>query len=204
MGTINLLPPELAERRRARQTAASMGIAGLALLVLLGLVFAIQDVRLRSERGRLEDQQAVNADLQRRVAALAEFERLEEQLERRRELVASLTASEVRWSVVLADISIVIPSNVWLSGFTASAQTSTTPRGEVVVGEIQLPGFTFEFRDVARWLTRLDEIEPFSFPYMSLASTTTFLGEDVIQFNTSVRLNDRALRRNQPGAERVP
>lgn len=207
---INLLPPERAEKRRARQITTTIAAAGVALVVLLGLVYGAELVRLQSQKHALDTQQATNASLQSQVSQLSQFQQLETQLQQRSTLLANLTQDEVRWSVVLADISLVIPSDTWLTNFTASetaagaSQPAPGKTGSTPLGTIQLTGTTFSHLDVAKWLTRLAGVDAFTNPYLSLSSKGTIGPQQVVTFNSNVQLSDRALRRNQPGAERQP
>jgi len=205
---INLLPPERAEKRRARQITTTIVAAGVALIVLLGLVYGAEIVRLQSQKHTLETQQATNASLQSQVAQLSQFQQLETQLQQRSALLTNLTQDEVRWSVVLADISLVIPSDTWLTNLTASENAAGTSQpapgtiGSVPLGSIQLTGTTFSHLDVAKWLTRLAGVDAFTNAYLSLSSKSTIGPTQVVTFNSSVQLSDQALRHNQPGAER--
>lgn len=205
---INLLPPELLARRQMRQMMAGLGVAGIALVVLLAVFYGVQDVRLRGERGRLDRQKAANAVLTRRVASLSEFASLQDEVARRSRILEFVTTNEVRWSAVLADVSLVIPSNVWLTGFTGSVQApAPAPKGgpaaagPTTYGQIQFGGLTFQHIDVARWLSKLAEVNEFTNPYLSLSSKAPGAGGQV-QFNSSVLLSEKALRRNQRGAAR--
>jgi len=206
---INLLPPEREERRRARQITTTIVAAGVALLVLLGLVYAAEFVRLNGQKHALETQQATNASLQSQVAQLSQFQQLETQLQGKTTLLNNLTQDEVRWSVILADVSLVIPSDTWLTNFTATVTAAGTQSGPgatsaTPLGTIQLTGTTFSHLDVAKWLTRLAGVDAFTNTYLSLSSKSTIGTTNVVAFNSSVQLSDQALRRNQPGAERQP
>lgn len=205
---INLLPPELQQRRRARQTSTALA-AGIAVLVgLLGIVYIAQEVRLRSERNTLQAQQQRNATLSAQVAELREFEALEQELADKRRLVSDVSAQEVRWSVILADISLVIPSDVWLTSLSGSvtevAAADEQPVEEVAttIGQIQMNGTTFTHPDVARWLTRLASVDALRLAYLSLSAESTIGDVGVVNFNSTVQLSEQALRRNQRGARR--
>jgi len=206
---INLLPPEREERRRARQITTTIVAAGVALLVLLGLVYAAEFVRLNGQKHALETQQATNASLQSQVAQLSQFQQLETQLQGKTTLLNNLTQDEVRWSVILADVSLVIPSDTWLTNFTATVTAAGTQSGPgatgaTPLGTIQLTGTTFSHLDVAKWLTRLAGVDAFTNTYLSLSSKSVIGATNVVEFNSSVQISDQALRRNQPGAERQP
>lgn len=200
---INLLPPELHARRKTRTTFTGLVTAGVVLLVVLGAVYVTQEVRLGGVRSTLAAQQDRNADLRAQVAELSSFRNLESEVEAKEKLIEDLTVREVRWSVLLADISLVIPSDVWLTSLTASVnEASADEDAPSAIGQIALDGTTFEHRDVARWLTQLAKVDAFLFPYISLSARTEIDGTRVVNFNSSVELSEGALRRNQRGAAR--
>jgi Tfp pilus assembly protein PilN len=207
---INLLPPEREERRRARQTTTTIVAAGVALVVLLALVFVAEIIRLNGQKNALVAQQGKNAALQGEIAQLSQFQQLDTQLQQKTTLLKNITQDEVRWSIVLADLSLVIPSDTWLTNFTATqATTSATQSGagaqaSPAIGTIQLTGTTFSHLDVAKWLTRLAGVDAFTNPYLSLSSKGVVSTTVVVNFNSTVDLSDQALRRNQAGAERRP
>lgn len=206
---INLLPPEIAVRRRVRQQTVGATAAAAGLLVVLGLFYMVQVGRLGTERAKLETQQAENQTLQARVATLKEFDALAKEVTAKTKLIDELTASEVRWSIVLADISLVIPSNAWLTNLTASvsagaAGTRPTPGQRVQLGRVDLSGVTFTHVDVAKWLVRLASVDGFTFPYLSLSAKSSIGSTPTVDFTSSVELSEDAFRRNQQGAERVP
>ena len=208
MRQINLLPPVIAERRRARQITLMLGAAGLALVAVLALVFIVQAARLSGERGNLTEQREANSRLQRRVTQLQGFAQLQTTLRTKEQLLGQLTANEVRWSLLLNNISLVIPSDVWLTNFTGSVQppptTPTAPATTGPIGSIQVSGSTFTHLDVARWLSRLSGVEEFLFPYLSLSAKQPSETETLVNFNSSIQLSQDALRRNQPGGRRQP
>ncbi|MGH2725773.1 MAG: PilN domain-containing protein, partial [Actinomycetota bacterium] len=106
---------------------------------------------------------------------------------------------------ILNNISLAIPSEVWLTNFSGSAQAPTTGPGVATgpIGTVQVSGKTFTHLDVARWLTQLSRIDEFLFPYLSLSSKTTTDTETLVDFNSSLELSEKALRRNQPGGARI-
>ena len=210
MRQINLLPSEIAQRRRLRQITLALAAGGLALIALLLIVFLVQTARLAGERGRLEEAKRDNTALQRQVTALQQFADLQETLRNKEQLLGRLTTNEVRWSVLLNDISLVIPSDVWLLNFSGSIQAPAPGAPAVrtgqapALGTIQVTGNTFTHLDVARWLSRLAGVREFVFPYLSLSSEGGEGGQTLVNFNSSVQLSEAALRRNQPGGERAP
>jgi Tfp pilus assembly protein PilN len=206
---INLLPPEREERRRARQITTTIVAGGVALVVLLALVFVAELISLHGQKNTLEAQQAKNATIQEQVSQFSQFQQLEVQLQQKTTLLKTLTRDEVRWSIVLADVSLVIPSDTWLTNLSATQTTTSATQPAAgaqaqVLGTIQLTGTTFSHLDVAKWLTRLAGVDAFTNPYLSLSSKGLIGTTSVVTFNSTTDLSDKAFRRNQPGSERTP
>jgi Tfp pilus assembly protein PilN len=207
MRQINLLPSEIAQRRRAREITLLIAAGGAVLMGLLVLVFLVQTARVAGERGKLEDIRRENAGLQRQVDRLQAFATLQKTLQTKQQLLGQLTRNEVRWSILLNDVSLVIPSDVWLTNFTGSVQTPTGPQPANVnapIGTIALGGSTFTHLDVAKWLSRLSIVREFAFPYLTMSAKGVIGDQPIVSFNSSVELSTSALRRNQPGGERKP
>jgi Tfp pilus assembly protein PilN len=207
MRQINLLPSDIAERRRARQMTLLLAAGLLGLVALLVLVFVLQAARLSGARGELEAQERANSRLERQVNQLQGFAQLQATLRTKEQLLGQLTVNEVRWSLLLNNISLVIPSDVWLTNFSGSVQAAATAPGAATgpVGTIQVSGQTFTHLDVARWLSRLAGVDEFLFPYLSLSSKSdSETTQTLVDFNSSVQLDQDALRRNQPGGLRQP
>lgn len=214
MRQINLLPPELAERRRARRVTRLMMLGSLGLAVLLALVYVAQLTRLSSERSKLEAEQANNAKLRQQVAQLSQFSRLRADLDAKQRLLSTLTVNEVRWSVILSDISRVIPTNAWLTSFTGSVQAPATggaPQPQASpgagIGTVQMAGCTLippdgAHLEVARFLIRIGMPATLTTPFLTLSSKTG--GLCPVQFTANVGLDTGSRRANQPGAARRP
>lgn len=211
MRQINLLPPELAAKRRARQTVGALALGGVALIALLGVFYGAQRARLAGERNTLEVQQRENAQLQREVSQLSQFSRQQQELQTKTTLLQAVTRNEVRWSVVLTEISLVIPIDDWLTTFTGV--TTAGPGGgaapttaTVTSGTIQFGGCTLLHPDgthlnVAQFLVQI--AKPLEFaddPFLTLSSR----GDPScpVQFTASATLTDQARRSAQRGGQR--
>jgi Tfp pilus assembly protein PilN len=213
MRQINLLPPELAARRQLQRVRAGLVVGLVAMVAVLVLTYVVQAARLTGERRTLARQDATNRALQRKVTALEQFAQLQTELRNKRELLVSLTAFEVRWSVLFADISLVIPADVWLTNLTGTVQAPAPGAqrrpGEAAapVGQIQFSGCTLQplegtHLESAQFLIRIGVPREFVAPYLTLSAKGG--PECPVQFNASVNLGELALRSSQRGAERVP
>ena len=205
MRRINLLPPELAAKRRTKKLVGFAAIGGLAVLGLLVILYGAQRARLASARGELQRQERVNAGLQRQVAQLSQFQKQQTDVQTKEKLLLALTRNEVRWSSVLTEVSLVIPTDDWLTNFTGLLQQGVINPGQPI-GTIQASGCTLLPADgthlnVAQFLVQMGK--PLIFaddPFLTLSS----VGSDTcpVQFNAQVQLTDQARRSAQPGGGR--
>ena len=201
---INLLPPEIRQRQRARRLTFVAVAVGVVVLLIVGGVYLLQSMRIEEAREQLAAQEARNAQLRAEIAQLENIRALQLELQQARQLVAELLANEVRWSGVLRDISLVIPGQAWLTGLTGTlaeeqaAGTPTAPlQGQGLVGNITFNGLAFDHRTVALWLSRLGDVRGFVNPWLSSSSKTTVGLTEVVQFNSSIDLSSKALARER-------
>ena len=220
---INLLPPEVGERQRLRRrTFASIGL-GAVLLVLVGGFYFLQVIRLSGVEEDIQAQEAVNADLQRQIDELQDVAALEQEISATRQLLATLLQDRVLWSGILRDISLVIPSELWLDGLTGQIGAAAGVEGEApaatavaeggLVGQISFTGSAFSHREVALWLSRLEDVRGFINPWLASSTkvsseeavaedgtTVTTTGPEIVNFASSVDLSDQALARRSGGS----
>jgi Tfp pilus assembly protein PilN len=202
---MNLLPPEVRQRQRTRRQTAAVIAAGVVVLAGIGALYFLQQLRLVGVNNDLEEQRENNAAIQAQINDLRRFDELQREVQASRTMLQTLLANEILWSGVLRDVSLVIPSDVWLSGLTgdtnesgntqAPATTGTTGTG--LVGQITFNGFSLDHRAVALWLARLDDVRGFANPWLSNAQKTDVGNNQVVQFTSSVDLSQQAVARGR-------
>jgi Tfp pilus assembly protein PilN len=178
MTEVNLLPADLRRRQRTRQlTSAAAGLAALVVLLLL-LVFLYESGRLSTANNHLDEQNATNAQLQSQITDLQRFDQLKGDVDQRQALVDGLLQEQVMWSGVLHDVSMVIPGQVYLTQVSGlitespgSTDTLATPAG--ILGAIQFQGVALDHPDVALWLTRLEQVDGWENPWVTVSQKTT-------------------------------
>lgn len=171
----------------------------IVLLVLAGFYF-VQVFTLQGVEDDIETQQVVNAQLEAEIAALQDIAALEQEIERTRTVLSGLLVDRVLWSGILRDVSLVIPGEVWLNGLSAQlglveAEEGAPVSGTGVVGQISFNGFAFDHRDVALWLSRLEDVRGFINPWLSSSAKTLIGTQDAVTFTSSVDLSEQAVAR---------
>ena len=78
--------------------------------------------------------------------------------------MTELESNEVLWSSALHDLSMVMPSDAFLTSFTGQItlgptgwETQVGPTG--LIGNIQFSGTALDYQNVALWLDRMDEVD---------------------------------------------
>ena len=210
---INLLPPEVGERQKLRRrTLLTIGL-GVVLLALVGGFYFLQVGRLSGVEEDIQAQEDVNADLQRQISELQDIAALELEITSTRDLLSALLQDRVLWSGILRDISLVIPSELWLEGLTGQVGAAAGAEGEAapvteagLVGQISFTGQALSHREVALWLSRLEDVRGFINPWLSSSTKSgetgaeeegeaVVTGPSTVSFASSVDLSDQALAR---------
>ena len=199
---INLLPPEVGQRQQIRRRTLLVVVGGVVVVALILGMYFLQVLRLGRVEEDLAAQEARNADLRTQIAGLQDVTTLEVEISAARDLVASLLADRVLWSGVLRDISLVLPGETWLNGLTGTTGApaaaiegqAAAPAGGLI-GQVSFNGFAFDHRDVALWLSRLEDVRGFINPWLSTSAKTEIGNREVVSFTTSVDLSEQALAR---------
>ena len=172
MRPVNLIPPE---QRRGEQAQLRTGplmyiVIGALALVLIGVALLVTtENRIsdgKAEVATLKREDAVARAKATRLAAYSQFQALAEQ---RIETVRSLADSRFDWERVMRELSLVLPSNVWLTSLTASATPSSAVsggeggasglRGGTAGPALELTGCATGQEGVAGFVTALEDID---------------------------------------------
>lgn len=124
MTLINLLPPEIAEKRKKRQQLVLIS----ALFCVYGMViagiwcyFAMQKRILTAEVKKLDEKIAALAP------DIAEVQRIEadnNEIKRRVGVINGLFKGKFRWVTVMNELSKAMTEDVWLSSFSPGVENS--------------------------------------------------------------------------------
>jgi Tfp pilus assembly protein PilN len=201
MTQVNLLPVEVKQRQRTRRATGLIISGAVAVLALLFLLFVMQSARLGKAQDELAAQQQANANLESQIADLQQYAELKSQVADKQALVAEAMQNNVLWSGALRDISMVIPSDMWLVSMsgTVTTQTGTVSAPGVstapdtgLIGNIQYSGSSFSQPTISQWLKRLTNVDGWVNPWISQSTKGTTGSTTTYQFSGSVDLSTAA------------
>lgn len=213
MRRIDLLPESHLRRRRERRTIGSIIVAGVIVVLLLAVYWVFLNMQVSDEEDRLAEVQTQNAQLEAQIAELQRFADLDAEVQAKKTALATVTSGDVDWPAVFTEVAMVIPGEVWLSSFNASAGTTEgaepaeTETAAVRVskgtpfGRITFTGNSLTMPGVAKWLVRQGTVKDFEAAWLNNAAETKIGDTNVIEFGSTIELNDKAASLRFQGGE---
>lgn len=193
MKRINLLPPEMAQRRLVKRRALSLVVAGALVVALLGTVTFWRFVELGNQTERRDEAQAQVETLEDERDSLREFAELEALVSRKERTLALVMANDVEWSRILTELSMIIPEEAWLTSFGGAAAVPEVQEGQAPVGPsigtVNFSAVTFEFPDVAKWIIRLQGMKSLQNVWVPSASKDALGSRQVVNFTSTAELS---------------
>lgn len=201
MKRINLLPTDIAERRRAARRTYALVLVGVAVVGLLIVVWVLRQAKLNSEEDRLAEAQSQVKILQAQRDELNEFALLEQTVLQKEKTLAAVMVDDVHWSRIITELSMVIPEESWLTAFTgtsaepaaaAQAEAAAQLAGPPALGTLAFEGVTFEFPDVAKWIIRLQGMKSLQNVWVNNAERGEIGSRHVVNFSSSADLSSES------------
>jgi Tfp pilus assembly protein PilN len=210
---VNLLPPEIYERRQLQRVQAGLGLVVLGAVVAVGLVYVSGGSKVTDANSRLQASDDTHVALQAQLNKLSYVTEQQAQEDQAVAMLSQATATEIPFSTYLADLSLLTPKNVW---FTAVNIATTVPVGTLTsaagapasVGTVTFSGQALAHNDVATWLDNAAKEGGFADPYFTTSTETLVPGTGTVPgtvaktwvtFGSSVNLTPAALCGAQPG-----
>ena len=204
MRRIELLPDAYLARQRERRAIVLVLFVGLLVLLLLMVWWVKLGFDVDDEEARLATIESENAQLRAEIAALQEFQLLEQEVITKRGAIQTVMAGDIDWPVLLTEVAMAVPGEVWLESLTASAGQveGATPVGtetaavdispKIPFGRIQFTGKALSMPGVAKWLIRQELSKRFEAVFLNDANTSAAGATRVFDFDSTLELNKKA------------
>ena len=194
---VNLLPPEIGERRRLRhvQYAAAAGV--VATLGLAGALYAVAAGTVSDAEAELAAETTRTTQLQAAVTSFAGVTEVYARSAAAQQMLATAMGDEVRYSRFLNDLSLTVPEGVWVKNVTVDQGPVAPSVGdsETGIGTVTVTGVAFGHDDLAVLLERLADQPGLVNPYFSSSTEVEMGPRTVVEFATTATLTPDALSR---------
>lgn len=193
---INLLPPEIIERRKYERYYPYVFIA---VVILVGVVIAtwgVLQVVVSSKTNELQRLQESAAQLRTDADNLAVFELKEQEMAKREEIAAGALSGRVEMGRLAEEFSLVLPDEVWVSTIDVGETTGMT--ADLYTPNPLGTSSTDGYKSAASTLVRLASLDVLTDVWLNAAAAAQYdsfqgiVTEDsavqVLTFNLSAKL----------------
>ena len=195
---VNLLPPEIGERKRLQQVQAGVVVA---VIVAVGAVVTLDMTgshKVTDAKTQLQSATSESRALSRQLATYNDVNTTAAQLAASQAILAQATATRVEWSGYLADLSEVLPSATWLTNLSMSEQAApgslvSPSQASGTVGTLTFAGVALKYGDLANWLDSLQPVTGLANVYFSNATEQYIGSTKTVNFSGSADLTADAL-----------
>ena len=191
---VNLMPPEVAEAKAMRRVQMALGAAGLASVAVVGALYVSASHSVSAANSDLASAKSQTTQLQGQVA---KYKYVTDTINRANAGEAQLTTAmgdEVRYSQLLNDLSLAVPSTVWLKNLAFSSvppsvtagAAPTTYAGVAPLGTMTVSGVGFTHDDVALWLDAVAGLDKtYASPYFTNSTEALIGSRKTVNFNAN-------------------
>lgn len=159
---VNLLPPEISERKRLRQI--QVGGAALVALVIAGLVgaYVAEGGSVAQAKKRVTTANAESVTLTQKVASFSTLRTVQADRDAHEAMLTRAMSTEIIWSSYLSSFA-TLPTSTWLRGITLSEAvgpgTLASPTAAPpVVATASFSGAGLNYISLADWLDRVAKL----------------------------------------------
>lgn len=203
MPRVNLLPPEIAERATVRKVQIGL-VAGLGVAVgVVGLLFVSASHSVSSAQESVDAANARNTQLVAETGKYRNVTAVYDAAAAAQVQLVTAMGQEVRYSQMLHDLSLSVPSTVWLKAVNYNQTPPAPPAAagtpgaaapvSAAIGTVTFQGVGFDHDDLALWLESIAGLKTYSDTYFS-SSAEGLLGQrKTVNFTSTANVTPAAL-----------
>jgi len=194
---VNLMPPEVAEAKAMRRVQMALGAAGLASVAVVGALYVSASHSVSSANDDLTAAKSQTTTLQNQVAKYKDVTATINAANAAQAQLVTAMGDEVRYSQLLNDLSLAVPSTVWLKSLAFSTVAPTaagaapgaapvTYGGVTPIGTMTVSGVGFSHGDVALWLDAVAGLDKtYANPYFTNSTEALIGTRATVNFNAN-------------------
>lgn len=188
MMRINLLPPEILERRKAERRFGWVIVAALVVAVLLAAVWALAFFQVQGTEQELASIQQEVQSTNAQAAQLAIFEERATELETRRATAQLALSNRRNWARLMSELSLVLPSDVWVETLLANQESGLAITGWAVDSPNDSPDVGH--KTMAKMLVRLADLDQLSDVWLTSSLKAEFESQPALQYSITAAVSE--------------
>jgi Tfp pilus assembly protein PilN len=155
---VNLLPPEIGEKRAQRRGYVAMGATVAAALGAVAFLYLGQTSRVGAAEDEVTAAKQQNSKLVAQRAKLAYVDAVYAEVDAHEAMLTKAADKRIFWSRNLADVALAMPDTVWLKTMDIAQVMDAQPVDAAAVlpkydmGAVTFTGRAYKHDDVAAWL----------------------------------------------------
>ena len=154
---INLIPPEITQKRKTESRLALIILLFVIMVVIMGAFTAVMFVQVGIERDAVAALEQEVAAKQAQAEQFRIFEEQEGDLGARQQLADDVVAGRIDWGRLCEELSLVLPDDVWIEALTGDELEGVTLVGKALDNPVDVPDSGH--KGIARTLVRLADLE---------------------------------------------
>ena len=183
---INLLPKEILEKRWFERWIGAVILVGIGALGVVLVIFGVNLWRISGQNAVVQQSEQTASQVRSQAEAYKIFEDKEETLAARTEIANEALASRVDWGRLANEVSLVLPSDTWLTFLSGNEDAGVQLRGYAIDSPTDVPDVGH--KSVAKTLIRLADLEQLESVWLTQSTKEKFAEESdemVIRFEIS-------------------
>jgi Tfp pilus assembly protein PilN len=145
---INLLPPEIIEKRESEKRLLIIGLVSLLYIAILVMIYVLLQAKLYQENLVLTQLKTQNALLNKQIAEFKIFEERKAAVDSRRQVIEQAMAGEISWYKLFLEMSMIIPNDIALESLSVDLAEG-----------LKMNGKAKSYLAIAKLMVRLNELD---------------------------------------------
>lgn len=157
---MNLLPPEILEKRKAEQRWVYVMFGAVGLVVVLVIAYLVPSVMVMQKDAEVRVKQQEADDLRREADRYKIFEDKQADLQARQTVAQTALAGRVAWSRLLSELSLVLPTDLWFDELTLDEIEGLLAKGRA--DDVIADAPDLGHKTIAKMLVRFSDLDQVS------------------------------------------
>lgn len=183
MMRINLLPPEILEKRKSERRFVYVVLVAVFVVFVLAGVYGFATLQLSDKKKQVATLEQELAAKQAQAKTLAVFELKADELARRQTIAGTALAARINWSQLYDELSLIMPTDMWLTVLVANQDTGVALDGFAMDSGTDSPDLGH--KSIAKLLVRLADLNQLDDVWLTNAVKTTYNERNAIQFTVT-------------------